>query len=93
MASIAGLDQLQGQLAEAQTAMSALNGEVAKLEFNPDDPASVEAAVRTMKRMVDQKAGRYSSNPIVGSFITKSKKRSQRRSAPRRSAPKLSALP
>jgi hypothetical protein len=26
-----------------------------------------------MERMIDQKAGRYSSNPIVGPFITKSK--------------------
>jgi hypothetical protein len=73
MASISGLDQLQRQLAEAQTAMSMLNGEVAKLKFDPTDPASVESAVHMMKRMIDQKAGRYSSNPIVGPFITKSK--------------------
>ena len=73
MVKITGLDQLQRQLTEAQAAMSALNGEVAKLKFDPDDPASVEAAVRTMERMIDQKAGRYSSNPIVGPFITKSK--------------------
>jgi hypothetical protein len=73
VANISGLDQLQSQLAEAQTAMSALNGEVAKLKFDPADPASVESAVRTMERIIDQKAGRYSFNPIVGPFITNSK--------------------
>jgi len=73
MAGITGLDQLQRQVAEAQAAMSMLDGEVARLKFDPDDPASVEAAVRTMERMIDQKAGRYSSNPIVGPLITKSK--------------------
>ena len=50
MSGIEGFDQLQRQLAEAQAAMAALNGEVAKLQFDPGDPASVEAAVRTMEQ-------------------------------------------
>ena len=73
MASITGFDQLQRELAEAQAALSAMNGEIGKLKFDPADSASVEAAVRTMERLVDDKAGRYASNPIVGPLIAKSK--------------------
>ena len=58
---------------EAQAALSAMNGEIGKLKFDPADSASVEAAVRTVERLVDYKAGRYASNPIVGPLITKSK--------------------
>jgi hypothetical protein len=50
-----------------------MNGEIGKLKFDPADPASIEAAVRTMELMVDDKAGRYASNPIVGPLIAKSK--------------------
>jgi hypothetical protein len=73
MATVRGLDRLQSELAEAQTALSALKGEIGKIKFDPTDSASVEAAVRSMERMVDQRAGRYSSNPIVGPLISKSK--------------------
>ena len=60
-----------------------LNSEVAKLKFDPADPASVEFAVHMMERIIDQKAGRYSSNPIGRPFITKSKEASRRRSEPK----------
>jgi hypothetical protein len=73
MASVTGLDQLQRELAEAQAAFAAMNGEIGKLKFDPADPASVAAAVRTMERMVNNKLRRYASNPIVGPFISKSK--------------------
>jgi hypothetical protein len=71
MATVQGLDRLQREPAEAQTALSALNGEIGKIKFDPAESASVEAAVRSMKKMVDQRAGRYSSNPIVGPLISK----------------------
>ena len=73
MAGLQGLDRLQRHLADAQAAMSALKGEVGKLQFDPGNPVSIEAAVLTMERMIDQKGGQYSSNPIVGPLIAKSK--------------------
>jgi hypothetical protein len=73
MAGFSGFDQLQRDLAEAQAALSAMDGEIGKLKFDPADSASVESAVRTMERMVDDKAGQYGSNPIAGPFIVKSK--------------------
>jgi hypothetical protein len=73
MVSILGFDQLQRQLAEAQDALSKMNGEIGKLRFDPADPGAVEAAVQTLERMVDDAAGRYASNPIVIPFVAKSK--------------------
>ena len=73
MAAVTGFEQLQRQLAEAKSAMSTLDGEIGEISFDSADQSSIEAAVRTMELMVDQKAGRYSSNPLVGPLIAKSK--------------------
>ncbi len=64
-AEIKGLDQLQKTLQEAQRAAQAIDGEIAELRFNPADPQSVEQAIAQGKAKVDEKLGRYSSNPIA----------------------------
>lgn len=62
---IKGLDKLQNTLQEAQRAAQAIDGEIAELRFNPADPQSVERAIAEGKAKVDDKLGRYSSNPIA----------------------------
>lgn len=63
--NVSGLDDLQKTLSEASEAFSALDGELAVLNFNPHDPTSVEAAVKQMEEVIDLKLAPYRGNEIV----------------------------
>jgi hypothetical protein len=69
MLKITGLDKLQKDLKDASRAMQGLNGQIAEVRFDPSDPTSVNAAVRTMERAVDQKAAPYRNNPLVAEMV------------------------
>lgn len=69
MFKITGLDSLQKTLSEAQTALEAVNGELGTLTFNPEDPASIEAAIAESERLVDERLGTYAGNTIVRPLI------------------------
>ena len=73
MFSITGLDSLQKTLSEAQIALEAVNGELGTLTFNPEDPASIEAAIAESERLVDGRLGTYAGNTIVGPLIQQMK--------------------
>lgn len=62
---ISGLDKLQRNLKEAQTALSELDGDLGSVSFNPNDPASIERAIEEVARIVDSRVGAHASNPIV----------------------------
>lgn len=66
---VTGLDRLQRELREAQAGMKALHGAIGRLEFDAGDRHSVDAAIRKMERAVDQKAGRYRSNPLIADLV------------------------
>lgn len=66
---ITGFDKLQRELKEAQEALSALDGEVGRVHFNPDDPASIDGAIKEMEGILDERIGRFASNPIVAPLI------------------------
>lgn len=70
---ITGLDKLTRQLDEAGKAAKALDGDLATINFDPNDPASVRSAVREMERAVDQKVSRWRGNPLVDDMATKTK--------------------
>lgn len=63
--NITGLDKLQRDLDDAQRAFKSLDGTIATLEFDPDDPASVQNAIRQMEAAIDGKTSRYRNNPLV----------------------------
>jgi nucleotide-binding universal stress UspA family protein len=60
-----GFDELQRTLQEAQEAITSLDGEITTVNVNPNDPASVEEAIRAMEEAVDTKIAPYAGNPIV----------------------------
>lgn len=62
---IKGLEKIQRDLAEVQSALASLDGEIAKLRFNSANPASVEQAIREMEQAVDIRTAAYSGNPMV----------------------------
>lgn len=71
--SIAGLDQLQKQLHDAQQAFRSLDGTIATLNFDPDEPASIQAAIRQMEQAVDDKTSPYRGNDMVESVASQLK--------------------
>ena len=65
MIDITGLDKLIRHLEEAEQALFAVNGELATVNFNPQDPESIEAAFREVENLIDARLGSYATNPIV----------------------------
>jgi hypothetical protein len=65
---ITGLDQLGRQLTDASNALSALDGEITSVRFNPGDPASVEAAIGQVEDAIDAKIAPYRGNAMVESI-------------------------
>lgn len=65
MIKISGFDGLSRTLEEASTALKDLDGELGTVSFDPNDPASIEAAIAEISRLVDDKIGDAASNPFV----------------------------
>tara|TARA_Y100000052_G_C2955393_1_gene89750 strand:+ start:13687 stop:13968 length:282 start_codon:yes stop_codon:yes gene_type:complete len=63
---ITGFDKLQRNLKDAQRALENLDGELGSVSFNPNDPESIDAAICEIEKIIDEKVGRYHSNPIIG---------------------------
>jgi hypothetical protein len=72
---ISGLDELQRKLDEASEALKALDGPIATVNFNPNDPSSVEAAVIQIEQTIDTKIASYRGNSIVENAATQLKDR------------------
>ncbi|EJT04953.1 hypothetical protein [Rhizobium sp. CCGE 510] len=66
---ITGFDELSRQLEDAQKAVAELDGELGTVTFTPDDPASIENAVRQVESIIDERVGQYASNPFVADLI------------------------
>ncbi|HDL6990172.1 TPA: hypothetical protein PXM90_001290 [Yersinia enterocolitica] len=75
MFKITGLDKLQKNLKEAELALNELDGELGVINFNPNDPASIEAAIQSVNRMVDERIGEYSTNPIISPLADQMKEK------------------
>lgn len=73
MLKITGLDKLQRELKEAQRALEALDGELGTVKFDPHDPLSIEAAIQSIYKMVNDRVEEYESNPIVGPLVEQMK--------------------
>jgi len=73
MLKITGLDNLQNQLNAVQQALRTLEGQLATVSFDPHDPSSIEVAIQTAYKMVDDRAGSYTSHPLVGSLVEQMK--------------------
>lgn len=65
MIKMAGFDKLQKQLKEAQDVLASLDGELGTVQFNPNDPASIDAAVQSVEAMIDERLDPYVSNPVI----------------------------
>lgn len=75
MFKITGLDKIQKDLKDAQRALNELDGELGVVNFDPNDPASIESAIHSVNRMIDERLGKYSSNPIVAPLAEQMKEK------------------
>ncbi|WP_282150394.1 hypothetical protein [Vibrio diabolicus] len=73
MSKVTGLNKLQKELQDAQKALTELNGKLGEVSFEPDNPSSIEAAIQTAYRMIDERVGKYSSNSIINTLIDEMK--------------------
>lgn len=65
MIKISGLDQLTRQLDEAQEAIADLDGDLGTVNFDPNDPASIESAIQQAEILIDAKIRPWTDNPLV----------------------------
>lgn len=89
MIKISGLDELSKQLDQAQEALEELDGELGVVNFNPDDPASIEAAIQDVEAMIDAKAQRWADNPLVAQVVDGMKEQYRQAIIDRASAARL----
>ena len=73
MLKITGLDTLQKDLKNAEQALNELDGELGVVNFDPHDPASIEAAIQSVNRIIDNRIEPYADSPIVGSLAEQMK--------------------
>jgi hypothetical protein len=67
--SISGFDKLHRELSDAQRALKNISGDIGTVNFDPEDPTSVNAAIRQANSIIDRKVGRYRNNPLVKDMI------------------------
>ena len=67
---LSGFDELQDTLTDAQRAIESLDGELATLRVDPNNP---QAAIDEMESAVDAKLAPYRGNPIVEQIAEASK--------------------
>ncbi|MCB2063630.1 MAG: hypothetical protein KDE25_09280 [Novosphingobium sp.] len=75
MFKVEGLDKLQRDLAEAQRAFAAIDGELGIVSFDAECPDSIESAIVSMEQMIEERLGPYTNNSIVGPMIGEMKER------------------
>ncbi len=79
MLKITGFDSVRRELDELARFSKALDGPLVTLNYDPEDKASVQEAIRQMERAVDAKAAPYRSNRLVMDLAAKTKDEFRRR--------------
>ena len=75
MLRITGFDELSRQLTDAQKALETLDGELGVVKFDPNDPASIEAAIQSIESMIDERLVQYERNPIIAPLAASMKEK------------------
>lgn len=70
-----GLDELSRKIKELEKAIAALDGEIGSVNFDPNDPQSIEVAIQKMEQAVDERVGDYSRNDMVEGIVSEVKER------------------
>ncbi|TCO82777.1 hypothetical protein EV699_104169 [Plasticicumulans lactativorans] len=69
MFKIDGLDKLTRQLEQAQQALEEFDGELGTVNFDPNDPASIEAAIQQANATLEAKVSPWVDDPLVAQMV------------------------
>lgn len=72
---IKGFDVIQRELHEAQEAMEKMGSELGVVNFDPEDPISIELAVQDVNRLIDDRLGGCAQNPFIAPLIDSMKEK------------------
>ena len=72
---ITGLDKLARQTDELARFAKAIDGNLVTVNFDPNDQASVQRAIRQMEAAVDAKATPFRSNALVMNLAAQTKEK------------------
>jgi hypothetical protein len=64
------LKKLERTLDQLKKAANSLNGEIARLHFDPNNPSEVNRVVQELERQFDAKVSPHSSNAAVWEIVT-----------------------
>jgi len=70
---IEGLDKLNNDLENAAQALGELDGELGRVSFDPNDPASIDQAIRSVNSMIDERVSGFEDNPIIEPLVEEMK--------------------
>jgi acyl carrier protein phosphodiesterase len=73
MLEIKGLEELSQSLKGAQEALGNLDGDLATVRFDPEEPASIEAAILEMERVIDARVSGHADNSFVAPLVEAAK--------------------
>lgn len=62
---ISGLDAFTRKMNGLQKAVAELDGQIAEVSFDPNDPESIELAICKYNTAVDERVARYAHNEMV----------------------------
>lgn len=72
---IKGLNELSRKMKELGKAIAALDGEIGSVNFDPNDPQSIEVAIQKMEQAIDERVGDYSRNDMIEGIVNEVKER------------------
>ena len=75
MVTIKGLDEFSRKLKELEQALSALDGDLTKIRFDPHDPQSIEVAIQKMETTIDERVGTTGRNDMIEKVVETAKER------------------
>lgn len=72
---IKGLKELSQKMERLQRALSALDGDITNVSFDPNDPQSIELAIQKMEAAIDERVGSYGNDDMVAGIVGEMKER------------------
>ena len=86
---IEGFDGLMKKMKQVEDALGDLDGEIAQVEFDPQDPISIEKAIEELNAAVDQRIAGFSHNNWVTEIANGLKERGRSHILERAAAARL----
>ncbi|MCS6627917.1 hypothetical protein N0B44_33950 [Roseibacterium beibuensis] len=88
---ITGLKELQKKMDDLAKFASEMDGELARVSFDPSDPSSIETAIQAACDAVDERANSYPRNDMVQNLAEQAKESFREQILERAAAARLEA--